>query len=279
MDGKAIARPGFESSENMQRTILRLRTFLKYRELFFQLVSRDIKLKYRRSILGYLWSMLNPLLTMLVMVVVFSSLFSPRIRHFPIYLLIGNMLFSFMIGAVSRSLPSVFGNAGLLKKIYIPKYIFTLAAVTSEFVTLLFSLGALLIVIMATKTPLSGRFIFIIIPIILQYIFCVGLGLFLAQAAVFFRDVQYIWSIVSVAWMYLSAIFYPVSILPPWLRLLVTHYNPMYFYISLFRNFAIGGADMGSPELAIRGAVAAALMLSVGLLSFSLSKNKFILYM
>lgn len=263
----------------IQKTISRLRILLKYRELFFQLVSRDIKLKYRRSFLGYIWSMLNPLLTMLVMVIVFSSMFSPNIQYFPIYLLIGNMLFSFMSGAVTRALPSVLGNAALLKKIYVPKYIFTLAAVTSEFVTFLFSMVALIILMIAVKTPFSLRCFFIIIPIIQLYIFCIGLGLFMAQATVFFRDMVYIWSIVSTAWLYVSAIFYPISILPEWLRHIVTRYNPMYFYIAMFRNFTIGSTHMGSLGLAIRGATAAGLMLLIGLTSFSLSKNKFILYM
>ena len=261
-----------------KKTISRLRNLLRYRELFFQLVSRDIKLKYRRSVLGYFWSMLNPLLTMLVMVIVFSAIFSPSIQHFPIYLLIGNILFTFMTGAVSRALPSVLGNASLLKKVYVPKYIFTLAAVTSEFVTFLFSLGALIILIFVTKTPFTARFVFVLIPIVQLYVFCVGLGLFMAQATVFFRDLVYIWNIVSTAWLYLSAIFYPVSVLPEWLHHLVTKYNPMYFYIAMFRNFTIGSADMGSLDLAIRGTVAAAVMLFIGITSFSYSKNKFILY-
>jgi len=252
--------------------------FLKYRELFFQLVSRDIKLKYRRSFLGYIWSMLNPLLTMLVMLIVFSNLFARGVQNFPIYLLIGSMLFSFMSGAVSRSLPSVLGNAALLKKVYVPKYIFTLAVVTSELITFLFSLGALVILIITTKTPLTVRFIFIIIPIIQLYIFSIGLGLFMAQATVFFRDLIHIWNVVSTAWLYLSAIFYPVSILPEWLCTVVTRYNPMYFYITMFRNFTIGGPNMGSLDLAIRGGVTAVLMLILGLVSFSCSKNKFILY-
>jgi lipopolysaccharide transport system permease protein len=262
-----------------QKTIIRLYAFFRYRELFYQLVSRDIKLKYRRSILGYFWSVLNPLLNMVVMVIVFSSIFAQGIQYFPIYLLIGNMLFSFMTGAVGRALPSVLGNASLLKKIYVPKYIFSLAAVTSELITFLFSLIALVVVMIATRTPFTLRFLFIGIPIVEQYIFCIGLGLFLAQANVFFRDIQYIWSIFSMAWMYLSAIFYPVSILPAWLFAVITRYNPMYFYIALFRNFTIGAPGMGSLDLAVRGAVAAGLMLFAGLVTFSINKNKFILYM
>jgi len=263
----------------IQKTIARLRVFLKYRELFFQLVSRDIKLKYRRSFLGYIWSMLNPLLTMVIMVIVFSNLFSKNVVNFPIYLLIGNLLFTFMSVAVSKSLTSVLGNAGLFKKIYIPKYIFTLAVVTSELVTFLFSLGALIILLFATKTPFTVRFLLVVIPIVQLYIFSIGLGLFMAQATVFFRDLIYIWQVFSMAWLYVSAIFYPVDILPDWLHFIVTRYNPMYFYITMFRNFTIGSAHMGSLDLAIRGAVAAVLMLIVGLASFSYSKNKFILYM
>jgi len=263
----------------MPKTIERLRTFFRYRELFFQLVSRDIKLKYRRSFLGYVWSMLNPLLTMVVMYIVFSNLFRFNVVNFPIYLLVGQLLFNFMAGSISQSLTSVIGNAGLLKKIYVPKYIFTMATVTSEFVTFLFSLGALIILFIATKVPLSPRLFFVIIPIIQLYFFCLGFGLFMAQATVFFRDIVYIWSIVSTAWLYLSAIFYPVSILPEWLFNLVTKYNPMYFYITMFRNFTIGTAGMGSLDLAVRGAIAAAVMMLLGIITFARAKKKFILYM
>lgn len=261
----------------IKKTISRLLTFLKYRELFFQLVARDVKLKYRRSVLGYLWSVLNPLLIMIVMTVVFSQLFRPNIEYFPVYLLIGHMLFSFMNTSTTNSLMSVIGNATLLKKIYVPKYIFTLSVITSELVNLLFMLCALLIVIIAVGVPITGRIFFSVIPVIQLYIFCIGAGLFLAQATVFFRDIQYIWSVITTAWLYLSAIFYPVSILPENLYYFVTKYNPLYFYITMFRNFTFG--DVGNLDLAIRGAVAAFLMLFIGIICFSFNKNKFILYM
>ena len=132
--------------------------------------------------------------------------------------------------------------------------------------------------IIATRTPITGRVVFVIIPILQLYVFCIGLGLFLAQAAVFFRDMIHIWGVFTTAWMFLSAIFYPVSILPDILRNIITKYNPMYFYIAMFRNFTIGSAGMGSLDLAIRGALAACLMLIIGLVSFTYTKNKFILY-
>jgi len=240
---------------------------------------RDIKLKYRRSFLGYLWSVLNPLLIMTVMVMVFSQLFRHNIQHFPVYLLIGHMLFSFMVISTSGSLTSVINNASLLKKIYVPKYIFTLSVVTSELVNLFFMLCALFIVIIFTGVPITWHIILILIPIIQLYIFCIGTGLFLAQAAVFFRDIQYIWSVFTTAWMYLSAIFYPVSILPENIHFIVTNFNPLYFYITMFRNFTFGGTDLDSVDLIIRGTIAAFLMLLIGIGSFSYSKKKFILYM
>jgi len=262
----------------MTKTLERLRILLKYRELFFQLISRDIKIKYRKSVLGYVWSVLSPLLTMIVLAIVFSHMFSRSIPFFPIYLISGQLLFTFMSSATSRSLTSVTGNASLLKKIYVPKYIFTLASITSELVTFFFSMGALLIVVIALKAPVSWRFIFNIIPIVEQYVFCIGLGLFLAQAAVFFRDIHHIWAVFTTAWMYLSAIFYPVTILPESIRNIVMNYNPMYFYITMFRNFTIGSADIANLDLAVRGAIAAVLTLFIGLISFSYTKNKFILY-
>jgi len=262
----------------IQKTITRLLTLLKYRELFFQLVSRDIKLKYRRSFLGYLWSILNPFLNMVVLSLVFSNLFARGVPYFPIYVLIGSILFSFISVSTSRAVTSVTGNAGLLKKIFVPKYIFTLTTVTSELIIFIFSLGALIIMIIATQTPITWRFVFILVPIVELYFFCIGVGLFLAQAAVFFRDIQYIWGVIITAWQFLSAIFYPVDILPDYLARIISRYNPMYFYITMFRNFTIGSSNMGSLDLSIRGAVAACLMLLVGLFCFSYSKNKFILY-
>jgi lipopolysaccharide transport system permease protein len=260
-----------------QKSAGRLQTLFQYRELFFQLVSRDIKLKYRRSVLGYLWSILNPLFTMAIMTVVFSSMFARGIENFSVYLLSGNILFSFMSGAVSRAIPSVLGAAGIIKKVYVPKYIFTLAAVTSEFITMLFSLGALLVVIIVTGVPFSWRLLLVPIPIIELYIFCIGLGLFLAQAMVFFRDVQYLWGVFSTAWMYLTPIFYPVSMLPEKLRFVVTHFNPLYYYIAQFRYLILGG-ETGWREEALWGMAVAILTVIIGLAFFTRAKNKFILY-
>lgn len=113
----------------MRAWIDRINVFMKYKDLLIQLVSRDIKLKYRRSFLGYLWSVLNPLFVMIIMTIVFSTMFSRNIENFPVYLFTGKMLFDFMSTSTNQAMTSVTGNAALLKKTYVPKYIFTLSKV------------------------------------------------------------------------------------------------------------------------------------------------------
>ena len=215
--------------------------FTKYWDLLVLLVQRDIKLKYRRSFLGYIWSVLNPLLSMIVMAIVFTQMFKRKVENFPVYLICGNILFSFMREATTKSMTSVIDNASLLKKANVPKYIFTLSKVTSSMVNFVLSLGALVIVMIATKVPFRPDNLLIIIPILELYVFCVGLGLLLAAGTVFFRDIKNIWSVVTLAWMYLTPIFYSLGSFyddkvmdknkaATALGLFIRRYNPMYMY-------------------------------------------------
>ena len=181
-----------------------LQELWKYRDLLRLLVSRNLKLKYRRSILGYLWSILNPLLIMIVMSLVFSTMFKRNIENFPVYLFCGQLLFNFMNTSTHQAISSITGNASLLKKTYVPKYIFTISKITSGLVDFVLSLGALLIVMIITNTPFTWYSLLFPLVILQLYIFCLGLGLFLAQANVFFRDIQYIYNAVTTAWMYLT---------------------------------------------------------------------------
>lgn len=251
--------------------------FFKYKDLLKLLVSRDIKLKYRRSFLGYLWSVLNPLLIMIVMTVVFSTMFSRNIENFPVYLFCGQLLFNFMNGATHQAIFSITGNAALLKKTYVPKYIFTLSKITSGMVDLVFSMGALLIVMIVTRARFTWYILLAPLVILQLYIFCIGLGMFLSQANVFFRDIQYIYNAVTTAWMYLTPIFYPIEALPEWLSWCVKHLNPMYFYVGQFRDLVYTGRMPGIAIL-LAGCGTAFLMLAIGLWSFSKTEDNFILY-
>jgi len=273
----------------------RIRKFAQYWDLLALLVQRDIKLKYRRSFLGYLWSVLAPLLSMLVMWVVFSQIFDrSSIANFPVYLICGNILFSFMRESTTQAMGSVVGSASLLKKTYVPKYIFTLSKVTSCMVNFVLSLGALLIVMIVTRVQFQWMNLLIVIPILELYVFCVGLGLFLAAITVFFRDVKNIWGVVTLAWMYLTPIFYSMEnfldsdmkkqglmVMKP-LGLYIRRFNPMYMYVQQFRFFImqhyIPEVEVPVMTLMWRGGLVAVLMLIVGLATFNATKNKFILY-
>ncbi len=256
---------------------LRIDTFFHYTDLIKELVSRDLKLKYRRSFLGYLWSILNPLLIMIIMTMVFSRMFNRNIENYAVYLIIGRTLFDFMTNSTSQAMVSIRTNYALIKKVYIPKYVFPLAKVTSGMVDCVFSLGALLIVMIFTRTPLSPYFLLFPFVILQVYIFSCGLGFFLAQGVVFFRDLQYIYKAVTTAWMYLTPIFYPVEQLPEQLQWLVIHVNPLYAYIAQFRTLVLD-RTFPEPWLVVAGCVWAVAMMLFGMITFKRSQDKFILY-
>ena len=255
----------------------RINTFFQYKDLIKELVSRDIKLKYRRSFLGYIWSVLNPLLIMIVMTVVFSAMFKRNIENYPVYLLCGRMLYEFMTTSTNGAMRSVTGNASLLKKTYIPKYIFTLAKVTSCLIDFIFSLGALFIVMLATGATFHWQILMIPLVILQIYIFCCGLGFLLAQLHVFFRDIRYIYKAVTTAWMYLTPIFYPLEQLPDIVQLLIKSVNPMYYYVAQFRDMVLYGQVPG-PRIFWGGWIFAFVMLFIGVWSFKKNKDKFIFY-
>lgn len=263
---------------NKLKTIMtQLTSFYKYKDLLILLVQRDIKLKYRRSLLGYLWSVLNPLLIMIVLTVVFSAMFKKSIPNYPVYLLVGRMFFEYMSESTRQGMGSIVSNASLLKKVYIPRYIFTVAKVTSSAVNFLFSLGALTIVMAATRTWPTWHILFLPFTVLQLYLFCLGMALLLAALNVFFRDVQYIYNAVITAWMYLSAIFYPISILPAKARWIVEHLNPMHFYIQQARSLVVQGAF---PDLYLvaAGVVVALGSLFFGIKAFRSAQDRFILY-
>lgn len=254
-----------------------LHEFWKYRDLLRLLVTKNVKLKYRRSWLGYVWSILSPLMVMSVMSVVFSTMFKRNIENFPVYLFCGQLLFNFMNTSTTQSCFSISGNAALLKKTYVPKYLFTVAKITSALVDLLFSLGALVIVLLVTGHAVTWYALLFPFVLLQLYVFCIGLGLFLAQASVFFKDTQFIYGAVTTAWMYLTPIFYPIESLPDKLIWFVKHCNPMYFYVGQFRDLVYYGRMPGH-LIMLAGCGAAVAMLLIGVWSFMRSKDKFILY-
>lgn len=264
---------------NKSKTKIRIETFIRYTGLMKQLVLRDLKLKYRRSFLGYLWSILNPLLIMIVMVIVFSNLFdrSGSIQNYAVYLISGRTVFEFITGSTNDAMRSIIGNASLIKKVYVPKYVFTLSKVTSGAVNMVFSMGALLIVMIFTRTPFTWYFLLFPVVILQLYVFCCGLGFFLAQANVFFRDIQYIYKAFTTAWMYATPLFYSVEQMSGKVRFVIEYLNPAYYYVKQFRCFVYEGC-LPEPRIFIGGCVIAIVTFVIGILCFKKSQDKFILY-
>lgn len=255
----------------------RIKMFQKYKDLIKELVVRDVKLKYRRSVLGYVWSILNPLLIMIVMTVVFSAMFKRNIENYPVYLLCGRMTYDFFTTSTNAAMRSVTGNAALMKKTYIPKYIFTVAKVTSSMVDYIFSLGALFIVMIATRAPFHPTILLLPLVFAQIYLFCTGLGFLLAELHVFFRDIQYIYRAITVAWLYMTPIFYPIEQLPSSVGMMIKLFNPLYYYVAQMRDLVLYGR-MPGPRIFWGGWIFGILMMIIGVGVFQKYKDKFILY-
>lgn len=261
----------------MNKLGIRLKFFAQYKDLLFQLVEKDIKLKYRRSFLGYLWSVLNPLLIMTIMVIVFQHMFRFSIENYPAYVISGQVCFNFLSEATNQAISSITGNAALLKKTYVPRYIFTFAKVTSSCVNLLFSLGALFIVFVVCRVQISPYMLLLPLVLLQLYVFCLGIGLLLAAVNVYFRDIQYIYGAFLTAWMYLTPLFYPMDQLPETVQWFIKHFNPLYFYVGQFRDVMIYQRLPGI-AIMIAGVVSAIIVMIVGTRVFLNVKDNFILY-
>lgn len=253
-----------------------IKRIVNYRWLLQELIIRDLKLKYRRSVLGYLWSILNPLMMMTIMTIVFSNMFRFDIPHYPVYLLAGQLVFSFFAESTSMAMSSIIGGAALIKKVYLPKYIFPLSRVLSCFTTMLCSLLALFIVMLVTGISFSKTII--LLPVVLIYIlmFCLGMGLILSVLIVFFRDTQHFYGVFLTGFNYLTPIFYPANLLPDWLRNLL-FCNPLYNFINFFRKIVIYGQWPTIEEHILCFAFALFTLL-LGAYVFKQKQNEFILY-
>lgn len=253
-----------------------LATFSRFKHLLKLLIKRDFVSRYRKSVLGVLWSLLNPLLTMLIMTMVFSYLFRFQIANFPIYLLSGQLIFSFFSESTTLAMGSIIDNAGIIKKVYVPKYIFPLSRILSSLVNLGFSFCAFILVFIVTRAPFNWSILLSPIPIIYTFVFSLGVGFLLSSLSVFFRDLTYLYGVSITLLTYLTPIFYPVEILPEWVQKAVGA-NPLYHFVSYFRSVALYGTipDLWSNIVCIGFALSA---LCLGLYVVMVQQDKYILY-
>ncbi|MDL2232650.1 ABC transporter permease [Ruminococcaceae bacterium OttesenSCG-928-L11] len=249
----------------------------RFQPLLWQLVKRDFITRYKRSVLGVLWSLLSPLLTMLVMTLVFSHLFRGDIPYFPVYLLGGQIIFGFFTEATNSAMGSVIGGASMIKKVYVPKYIFPVSKVLSSLVNLCFSFLAFLLVFVFTGAPWNWTFLLFPIPMLYTFVFSLGVGMFLSSVVVFFRDITYIYGIFLTALTYFTPLFYPVTILPDGVRQAMG-FNPLYHFVDYFRSVTLYGTVPGLWENIVCVSFAlCALFVGVG--AFQSQQDKYILHL
>lgn len=249
----------------------------KYQFLFEELVKRDFKKKYKRTVLGMLWSILSPLLQLLVMALVFTNFFGRDMEHYIIYLFTGNIIYSFFKEATTSGMHSLMQNASIIKKINLPKYIFLL----SREVTSLINFGLTLIVyflfVLIDGVEITWRFLLILYPIFFLVIFNTGMGLILSALFVFFKDIQYLYDVFTMLLMYMSAIFYTVDSYSAVVQKLF-YLNPVYTYISYVRKIVLYQTvpSVGHHLLCAFYAIA---FLIIGCVIYKKMNYKFIYYM
>jgi len=218
-----------------------LNTFNRFKYYLRLLIKRDFVSRYRKSVLGVLWSLLNPILMMLVMTMVFSMLFRFDIEYFPVYLLSGQVIWAFFNESTTLAMTSVIAGEGVIKKIYVPKYMFPLSRVVSSLVQMAFSMAAFFIVVAVTSAPFYWTMLLIPIPVLLIFVFSLGVAMLISSLAVFFRDLTYLYGVLTTLLMYLSAIFWPVEILAGGPLENIIGLNPMYQFITYFRYLVYWG--------------------------------------
>lgn len=250
--------------------------FSKYRYLLKELIKRDIKIKYRRSVLGIFWSFLNPLLTMVVLTIIFSAIFAQNIENFPVYFLTGKLVFDFYSQGSKAAMKSIVKNSAIIKKVYVPKYMYSLGVILSNFVTFLLSLIVLFGVMIATNINFTIYILYAILPIFLLLMFTIGAGLLLATITVFFRDIEHLYGVFVTMLMYGSAIFYPASIIPAQYQFLFD-LNPVYGLITLCRDCFTYG-QLFDPGTLLYVSLWSAGLLILGIFLFYKYQDKFILH-
>ena len=261
----------------MTRFLSLYKEFKCYWFLINQLVNRDFKAKYKRSMLGILWSFLNPLLTMMVQYVVFSTLFKSDTPNYVVYLFTGIICFNYVNEACNMSLTSIVGNAALITKVYVPKYLYPMTRIITSSINMLLSMVPLFAAVLMTGLPIRPSFALIPFDLLCMFFFSMGLGLMLSTMMVYFRDTQFLWNVFSLLWCYMTPCFYTINILPrqlfPWYYM-----NPLYHYVSFLRTVMIDGV-CPEPSVFFICLVSALAVFFAGTRVFKSHENSFVLHL
>ena len=253
-----------------------LKKLSRYRFLFEELVKRDFKKKYARTLLGMGWSLLSPLLLLLVMRLVFTSFFGRNEPHYTTYLFCGNIIFSYFSDSTSQGMSSLKGNAPIFTKIDVPKYLFLLSKNVQCLINFGLTLAIFFVFCVIDHITFTWKFIFLLYPIALQVVFNIGIGLILSALYVFFRDIQYLWTVFLRLLMYTSAIFYYIDRFDPQVQNLFL-LNPVYLFIRYFRKIVIYG-QIPSPQFHLLMLADTLLALGLGAWVYKKYNARFLYY-
>ena len=264
--------PEYDSSLRGLPALEELRELIRYRNLVFQTVRRNIVVRYKRSILGVAWTMLSPLGTTLVLTIVFSTIFGGT-ADYAVYVLCGLICWTFFVQTTNDSMNNLVWGGGLLRRIYVPRTVFAVAAIGTGLVNIVLSLVPLVLVMLITGVSPHFSMLVLPIPVIFLAMFALGIGLLLSTVAIYFADVADMYGILLTAWMYLSPIIYKEEIVPmkyAW----ILHINPMYYLINLFRVPVYKGQVPGLAEFLTTGSIALITLL-IGWFVFSQKADEF----
>lgn len=245
--------------------------------LFEELVKRDFKKKYKRTVLGLFWSMLNPLMSLLVMALIFTQFFGKNTPHYTIYIFCGNLIFTYFREATTGGMQALTANSGIITKVNVPKYLFLFSKNISALINFILSLVIFFIFVGFDGIPFTWNFIMLLFPIFCLVIFNIGIGLILSAMFVIFRDIQYLYDIFTTLLMYMSAIFYNINLYPENIRGLF-YLNPLYTFISYFREIVIYN-QIPSIHIHILCVLYAVLVFVIGCFIYKKYNYKFLYYM
>lgn len=262
----------YDSSQRDPLALEELKGIIKYRELIYQFVHRDLVSRYKRSFLGVAWTMLNPLGTMLILTLVFSRLFK-SIEQYPVYVLSGLVAWTFFSQTVMAAMNQNVWGGALLHRIYLPRTTFTMAALGTGLVNVFFSLVPLALIMLFTGFKFHLSLVFLPVSILLLAMFTLGLSLLISTLAIYFPDVVDMFHVILTAWMYLTPIIYPYDIIPDALRLWILNLNPMYYLLEMVR-YPIYNGILPPPHLLVPGFIISAVTLVTGWMVFTWKANE-----
>ena len=253
-----------------------LKKYTRYRFLFEELVKRDFKKKYKRTVLGMLWSVLSPLLMLLVMRLVFTHFFGRHIEHYTTFLFCGNLVYTYFNESTSQGMMSLMGNASIFTKVNVPKYLFLFSKNVQTLINFGITLCVFFVFCIIDNITFTWKLILLVYPIVLLLLFNIGVGLILSALFVFFRDIQYLWTVFLQLLMYMSAIFYSIDTYEPMIRNLFL-LNPIYLFIRYFRKIVIE-ATIPSVWFHLLMLADVVIVLGLGCLIYKKNNTKFLYY-